>query len=209
MSLTYAHPRGAVLADVLLAKRSLTTDLALIGAGTAVVAVLAQVSVPLWPVPVTGQTLGVIMVGAALGAKRGAAALSLYLIAGLAGLPIFANLTGGPLSILKPSFGFIIGFIGAAFVVGWIAERQWDRKFWKALAGFALASAIPFIIGVPYLALVLGGMGLDNSVPAVIAAGVTPFIIGGIAKAAIAAAVTPLAWRGVKALDVRSSDPAP
>ena len=96
-----------------------------------------------------------------------------------------------------------------AFVIGWIAERQWDRKFWKALAGFALASAIPFIIGVPYLALVLGGMGLDNSVPAVIAAGVTPFIIGGIAKAAIAAAVTPLAWRGVKALDVRSSDPAP
>jgi len=203
MSLGYAQARGPVLADSLVTQRSLITDLALIGAGTALVAVLAQVSLPLWPVPVTGQTLGVIIVGAALGARRGAEALTLYALVGLAGLPVFANFTGGPMSVLKPSFGYVLGFIAAAFVVGWIAERQWDRSFWKSLAGFALASIIPFLFGVPYLAITLGIMGLENDPATLLALGVTPFILGGLVKAVIAAGITPLAWKGVAALDAR------
>lgn len=203
MSIGYAQERTGVLADSLVASRGFVTDAALVATGTLLVAALAQVSVPLWPVPVTGQTLGVLVVGAALGARRGAAALALYMLVGLAGLPVFANFTGGPLSVLKPSFGYIIGFIVAAWAVGWIAERQWDRKFWKSLVGYALASVIPFLFGVPYLAVVLGALGADNDLATVIALGVTPFLLGGLIKAVIAAGITPLAWRGVAALDSR------
>ena len=208
MSTTSIPAGRRVLADAVTGRRSLATDLALIAAGTVIVALLAQVSVPLWPVPITGQTLGVVIVGAALGAWRGAASLALYLVAGLAGLPIFADFTGGPLSVLKPSFGFVIGFVFAAFAIGWLAERDWDRRFWPALAGFLAASVIPFLFGVPYLAVVLGGLGLDNSLPAVMQAGVYPFVLGGVVKAVVAAAAVPLAWKAVKAVDSRRSGPS-
>jgi len=108
--------------------------------------------------------------------------------------------------VLKPSFGFIIGFVFAAFLAGWLAERNWDKKFWLALLGFILASIVPFVFGVPYLAVVLGNMGLDNSFGAVMAAGVTPFIVGGVVKALIAAIAIPLAWKGVRSLDSKKDD---
>lgn len=194
-----------VLADALTRSRSWATDAVLVTTGAAVVAVAAQISVPLWPVPVTGQTLAVLLVGVALGPWRGAASLLLYALIGLAGLPVFANLTGGPLSVLKPSFGFVIGFIPAAFVGGWIARKAWDRHFVRAFAGFAVASAVPFAIGLPYLAVVLGTLGLDNSPTAVLAAGLLPFVLGGFIKAALAAVILPLAWRGSRAIDRRRS----
>jgi biotin transport system substrate-specific component len=201
MSNLTAHRPSFVLADAVITHQSRATNVALVVGGAAAVAVLAQVSIPLWPVPLTGQTLAVIIVGATLGARRGLAALLIYVAAGLAGLPIFADFTGGPLSVLKPSFGFIIGFIVTAYVVGLLAERNWDKKFWKALAAFSAASVIPFAFGLPYLAIVLGHLGVNNSFPAVIAAGFTPFIVGGIVKALIAAAVIPVAWRGIRKLD--------
>jgi len=206
MTVTALGARRPVLADALVRRRSVVTDIALILAGTLLVALLAQVEVPLWPVPVTGQTLGVIIVGATLGSWRGATSLLVYMGAGLAGAPIFASFTGGPLAVLKPSFGFIIGFVFAAFLAGWLAERNWDKKFWLALLGFILASIVPFVFGVPYLAVVLGNMGLDNSFGAVMAAGVTPFIVGGVVKALIAAIAIPLAWKGVRSLDSKKDD---
>jgi biotin transport system substrate-specific component len=201
MSNLIARRPSYVLADALIAGQSRATNVALVVCGAATVAVLAQVSIPLWPVPLTGQTLAVIVVGATLGARRGLAALLLYVAAGLAGLPIFADFTGGPLSVMKPSFGFIIGFIVTAFAVGVLAERNWDKKFWRALAAFSVASLIPFAFGLPYLTIVLGHLGIENTFPAVIAVGFTPFIVGGIVKAIIAAAVVPVAWRGIRKLD--------
>lgn len=206
-SVTFDRARPT-LADALVQNRSLATDAALVVAGTAVVAGLAQVSIPLWPVPITGQTLAVILVGASLGARRGFASLALYLVLGVAGLPIFAEFTGGPLSVLKPSFGFIIGMVFTAGLVGWLAERNWDKKFWLAFLGFVLASIVPFLFGVPYMAIVLGNLGIDNSLANVLALGVQPFIIGGIVKAAIAAGVLPLAWKGVRAIDARKDGSA-
>lgn len=205
-----APSRRPVLADLVTRPddrvRAFAVDAALVGAGALLVAVLAQVEVPLWPVPITGQTLGVIVVGAALGARRGAISLLTYLFAGLAGLPVFAGLSGTIAAVGKPSFGFIIGFVFAAFVAGWFAERAWDRKPWLAFVGFVAASVIPFLFGVPYMALVLnvfGGAGLGAS--EIIAFGVTPFIVGGLVKAAIAALLIPGAWRLVRAVDSRSS----
>ena len=191
-----------VLADRLVS-RSLATDATLIVAGVALTAGLAQAEVPMWPVPITGQTLAVLIVGATLGARRGAVSLGLYLVLGVLGLPIFAGFTGGPLAVLKPSFGFIIGFVFAAALIGWLAERNWDRRALPSLLGFLLASLVPFAFGLPYMAIVLGNLGLANDLGTVLAFGVYPFILGGIAKWLIAASVLPLAWKGVRALDER------
>jgi biotin transport system substrate-specific component len=207
MSAIAAAPgRRRVLADIIARPsrraQAFAVDAGLVVAGAAIVALLAQVEIPLWPVPITGQTLGVIVVGAALGAWRGAAALTTYMIAGLAGLPVFAGFTGTLLALGKPSFGFIVGFIFSAFVAGWFAERAWDRKPLLAFVGFALASAIPFVFGIPYMALILnvvggGSFGLGE----ILQFGLWPFIVGGLIKALVAGVATPLAWRAVQRVD--------
>jgi biotin transport system substrate-specific component len=206
MTVAVAPVRHRVLADVITRPasraRAFALDAALVLTGAALIAVLAQVEVPLWPVPITGQTLGVIVVGAALGAKRGAAALTAYMLLGLAGLPIFAGFTGTIAAVAKPSFGFIVGFIVSAAVAGWVAERAWDRKPWLAFVGFAAASVVPFLIGVPYMAFILNVvLGLGYDFAAIMAAGVLPFIVGGLIKALIAALIIPGAWALVRRVD--------
>lgn len=208
-----AAPRPTLLADALTAAwgpSSLTASRAqrfaknatLVVAGALLVGVLAQVRIPLPLVPITGQTLGVLLVGSALGARRGAAAMVTYMLMGLAGLPVFSGFLGGPAAIAGPTFGFILGFIPAAALAGFFAERAWDRRSLRALAGFLAASAVPFLVGIPYLmgvsALVLGEpMGVATA----LAVGLVPFIPGGVVKAALAAILMPLAHRGVRKLE--------
>ena len=204
MSAIAVPARRPVLADALAPHRTRLQDAGLVLAGVGVVALLAQVTIPLPLVPITGQTLGVILVGAALGSRRGAAALLTYLLIGLAGAPVFAEFSGGPASVLSPSFGFLLGFVPAAFVAGRFAERAWDRTPLLAMAGFVAASAVPFLFGVPYLAMILDAvMGVELGLGGVLAAGLWPFIPGGLVKAAMAAVLIPAAWRGVRALDSR------
>ncbi|SDH30047.1 biotin transporter BioY [Microbacterium pygmaeum] len=216
MSLTAAPspalpvPGRRVLADLIARPstraRAFAVDAALVLAGVAVVALLAKVSFFIGPIPITGQTLGVIVVGAALGAARGAASLTTYLLLGLAGLPIFAGPIAGPLYVLSPSFGFILGFIPAAFVAGWFAQRAWDRKPALAFIGFVAASIIPFVIGVPYMAFILSAvLGQDVTVASVLAAGVLPFIVPGIIKAAFAAMLVPATWALVRRADAHKN----
>lgn len=205
MSLSTAA-RRPVLADLIVRPtdraRALALDAALVVAGATFVAALAQVEVPLWPVPITGQTLAVVVVGAALGARRGAAALVTYLLAGLAGLPVFAGFTGTIAAVAKPTFGFVLGFIVAAFVAGWFAERAWDRKPLLAFVGFVAASAIPFVFGIPYMAFILNVVGGGSfGISEILAFGLWPFVVGGLIKAAIAAVLIPAAWAGVRAVD--------
>ena len=197
---TVSHP--GVLADVVLSRLSVRRGVgaaAAILAGATLVGVLAQVSIPLYPVPVTGQTLGVLLVGAALGARRGAAALATYAVLGVAGVPWFSSLTGGPGSVLSPSFGYILGFIPAAFLIGYLSERMWDRHVLLAIAACLGATVVPFLTGVPYMWVVLANTGVVLTVGETLGAGVTPFIIGGLLKAAIGAAVLPAAWRLARA----------
>jgi biotin transport system substrate-specific component len=198
--------RRPVLADLIARPsdraRAFALDTGLVVTGAAVVAALAQVEVPLWPVPITGQTLAVVVVGAALGARRGSAALVTYLLAGLAGLPVFAGFTGSIAAVAKPSFGFIIGFVFAAAVAGWVAERAWDRRPLLAFAGFVLASAIPFVFGIPYMAFILNVvLGGSYGIADILAFGLWPFVVGGLIKAGIAALVIPGAWAAVRAVD--------
>jgi biotin transport system substrate-specific component len=203
-----ADPRR-VLADIIARPstraRVFAMDATLVLAGVAVVALLAKVSFYIGPVPITGQTLGVILVGATLGARRGAASLTSYMVLGLAGLPIFAGPIAGPAYVLSPSFGFIVGFIPAAFVAGWFAQRAWDRRPVLAFAGFVTASVIPFLLGVPYMALILANViGANVSFASIMQAGVLPFIVPGLIKAAFAALLVPGAWLLVRSLDRRS-----
>lgn len=196
--------RQPVLADRIFT-RSLAIDLVLIAAGAAFTALLAQVTIPLWPVPITGQTLAVLLVGATLGMARGASSLGLYAVLGLVGLPVFApqddgsHLTGF-LALSAPSFGYIIGFVFAAALVGWLSERTWDRKFLKALATFVGGSVVVFVFGLPWLAVVTGATLLETY-----QWGLEPFIVGGIIKAIIAALLLPAAWWGADKLAARSA----
>jgi biotin transport system substrate-specific component len=141
----------------------------------------------------------VLLVGASLGAVRGAASLTLYAVLGLAGLPIFApqddgsHLTGLA-ALAAPSFGYIIGFIASAAIVGWAAERSWDRGWFKPIVTFIGGSLVVFAVGLPWLAVALGQFGLPNDLQSVLVAGFYPFIIGGLIKAAIAAALLPALW---------------
>lgn len=205
-SLVPAAPR-LVLADRLVS-RTLTTDVVLVAAGAALTAILAQVSIPMFPVPITGQTLAVLLVGATLGAVRGASSLALYAVLGLVGLPVYApqadgsHLTGF-LALAAPSFGYIVGFVFAAAIVGWLSERTWDRKFFKALATFVGGSVVVFAFGLPWLAFVLGA-----NLAQTLEWGLYPFIIGGLIKAAIAAALLPAAWWGADKLAERRAQDA-
>ncbi|GAA4178362.1 biotin transporter BioY [Gryllotalpicola koreensis] len=199
MTIASASLNRPVLADALVRRGALANTLLVVG-GAGFTALFAQLQIPLWPVPITGQTLAVVLVGATLGMWRGAASMALYLAAGLAGAPIFAGAAHGLGAGVLPSFGFAIGFLPAAALVGWLSERRWDRHPLLSIAGFGLASAVPFLFGLPWLAAVLAHYGLPHDVVTVLNAGFTPFIVGGLVKWAIAAAALPLAWRLLSSL---------
>ncbi len=170
---------------------SLTRWLVLMVAGVIFVAVAAHIQVPLHPVPITMQTFAVLVIGMAYGWGLGAATLALYMTAGLAGLPVFAP--GGP--PLKFTFGYIIGFILAAGLVGWLAEKGWDRDVVRAAVAMLAGNALIYIPGLIMLAYALSGVTSQPVTPQqVLAAGFYPFLIGDALKLVLAAVVLPGAW---------------
>ena len=163
--------------------------IALIALGAGAVALSAQVVIRTSPVPFTGQTLGVLAVGAALGFRRGAAALLLYLAIGLLGLPIYAEGKAGLAVVTGPTGGYLIGFVVASAVVGRLAELGWDRRLPGALVAMAIGTAIIYAIGVPWLKLVTGMSWAET-----VYEGMTKFLVWDAAKALIAGAALPLTW---------------
>jgi len=192
--------RRTVLADRVF-PRTLVMDIVLVVAGAALVTVLAQVAIPLWPVPITGQTLAVLLVGSTLGWARGAISMVLYAVLGLVGVPVYSDGSHGAGVLFGATGGYIVGFIVSAALVGWLAERQWDRKILKAIVTFVAGSVVVFAIGLPWLAVVL-----HTDLPTTLQYGLYPFIIGGIIKAAIAAALLPLAWWGADKIAATRAD---
>jgi biotin transport system substrate-specific component len=187
-SITLAASRPT-LVDRLFA-RSLATDLVLIGAGAVLTGVLAQVVIPLQPVPITGQTLAVILVGSTLGALRGALSMVLYLALGAVGLPWFSDASSGWGVVAGPTGGYIVGFIAAAAVTGWLAQRSWDRRVVGAFVSMSAGTLVTFAVGLPWLAASLG-LTFEQT----LAGGLYPFLIGGVIKAMLAAGILPLAWK--------------
>ncbi|MEV6592436.1 biotin transporter BioY [Streptomyces acidicola] len=184
---TSARRPGEVLADLLPASR--VRDVALVLGGAALTGIAAQIAVPVpgSPVPVTGQTFAALLVGTALGAGRGFLSLALYALVGMAGMPWFAE---GGSGYAAPSFGYVLGMLLAATVVGALARRGGDRSVLRMAGTMAVGELIIYAIGVPYLAL-----AADMSLTAAIAAGLTPFLIGDALKAALAMGALPTAWK--------------
>ncbi|WP_326705868.1 biotin transporter BioY [Streptomyces cyaneofuscatus] len=181
---------GAVLADLLPAARHrYAVDAALVLGGAALTGIAAQIAVPVpgSPVPVTGQTFAALLIGTALGARRGFLALALYAVVGMAGMPWFAEGTSG---YAMPSLGYILGMLLAATVVGALARRGGDRSVLRTAGTMVIGSAIIYAIGVPYLALATG-----MSLSAAVAAGLVPFLIGDALKAALAMGALPASWK--------------
>jgi len=155
--------------------RTWRRECAVVFAGSALIAILAQVSVPLAPVPVTAQTLGVLLVGGWLGFRRGMAAVALYLGAGLCGLPVFAAGAGGPAVFAGPTGGYLIGFLAAAGTAGLLGEHGFLRTFPRALAVMVLASTPIYAFGLAWLAYYVPRGALLES-------GLWPFVLFDLAK---------------------------
>jgi biotin transport system substrate-specific component len=167
-------------------------------AGTALTALAAQVTIPLYPVPLTGQTFAVLLVGTVLGFSRGALSMALYVLLGAAGLPIFQDGASG--FAFGPTLGYLIGFVGAAALTGFMAERGWDKKWYQVALAFIAGSAVIYGFGLAWLSIFLGAVGAPNDIVSTMSAGLFPFLIGDAVKALAAAALLPAAWAGVKAL---------
>ncbi|TBH21812.1 biotin transporter BioY [Thermus thermamylovorans] len=186
------------LAKAFWPRRSLGRDLALVLGGSLLVALTAQAALPLpfTPVPLTLQTLGVLLVGAALGSRLGFLALLAYLLQGAIGLPVFAGGTGGLAKILGPTGGFLLAFPLVAGLVGLLVERfGLDRGFLGTLLAMLAGNALLYLVGLPWLAAWLMGAGKLAGTGALLAMGLFPFIPGDLVKAGMAALVLPSAWR--------------
>lgn len=173
--------------------------------GSIFVAICAQITVPLWPVPITGQTFAVLVVGMAYGMRLGAASLLLYLIFGVVDLPVFANQASGFDVLMGPSGGYIIGFVIAAGALGYLAERGWDRHPATTALAMIIGNVVLYIPGLLWLWKFYAGPGMDyvasagaeTALGAAIMAGLIPFLIGDVLKLLLAAAVLPIAWRAI------------
>ena len=182
--------RPLVLADLVPAVRA--RNVVLVALGVLFTALLAQVSVPVpgSPVPVTGQTLAVVLTAASLGPARGVAVQAVYILAALVGLPFYSEASGGWDVVVGATGGYVFGFIPAAYLIGLAARHGADRRFRTSVPLFVAGQAVVFAVGVPWLALATG-----MSAAQALEAGFYPFILGGLVKAAVAAAVLGGAWR--------------
>lgn len=162
--------------------RVLARDAALVAGGVLLLALGAHVTIPLKPVPITGQTFAVLLLAAALGWRRGYTTVILYIVLGTAGLPIFAAVSSAV------TYGYLAGFALAALVVGWLAERGWDRAVVTSLGAMLLGEVAIYACGLPWLAQFAGW-------DVAIRFGLLPFLIGDGVKLALAAALLPAAWR--------------
>lgn len=165
-------------------------DILLILLGSFFIAALAQLSIPLpfSPVPITGQTLGVLLAGMVLGSRRGAGSMLAYLAEGALGLPVFAGGNSGIPYMLGPTGGYLVGFVAAAWLVGALAERGFDRSLARTFLAFALGSTVIYFFGLAWLVRFVPW-------PETLAAGMMPFLIGDAVKALVAALLLPAAWR--------------
>ena len=188
MSLHKISYSNTVLALAARPKAGLNYQLLLIVAGSLLVALSAQIELPMWPVPVTLQTLTVLLVGGVLGSRLGVLSLMLYLFEGAIGLPVFAGGAGSLAHFAGPTAGYLFGFVAAATIVGWFCERGWDRNVATAVFVMLIGTITIYLFGLPWLAQFTGW---DQ----VFQLGFVPFIPGDILKAIVAAIALPVGWK--------------
>ncbi len=171
----------------------LARDGALVLAGALALAVSAKVQVPFYPVPMTLQSLVVLVLAAAYGLRLGAATVALYLVEGLLGAPVFAGAVAGPAYMAGPTGGYLAGFLAAAALIGYLADRGWDRSWPGLLAAMTIGHAVIFALGFGWLATLIGP---DKA----FALGVAPFALATVVKTLLAVALIGAAWGAVTSL---------
>ncbi len=171
-------------------KNALIYDLALVASASLFIALMAQITIylPFSPVPITGQTLAVLLIGMLLGSKRGSLAVLAYLAEGATGLPVFAGGLSGPAVLAGPTGGYLAGFAIAAYAAGWLAERGWDRHVLTTVAAMLIGNIVIYALGLIWLAQFVGA---DKA----FVAGLYPFIPGDLLKIALAAMLLPSGWK--------------
>jgi biotin transport system substrate-specific component len=186
-------------ADILrpAAKRqALVYDAALVLGGSLFIASSAQVALrlPFSPVPITAQTLAVLLTGALLGSRRGALSLLAYLAEGAMGLPVFARGGAGLPYMLGPTGGYLAGFVAAAYLTGWLAERGWDRRMASTALAMLVGNVALYAPGLVWLAAFVGASKA-------LTLGFYPFVIGDLLKLALAMTLLPAGWRLLRLRD--------
>jgi len=168
-------------------------DIALIIVGSLFIAVFAQIAVG-GPVPFTGQTFAVLMIGALFGARRGGLCLLVYIAEGTGGLPVFAQGKSSFAALAGPTGGYIIGFVFAAYIVGLLSEKGWDHRFRTTVLAMVLGNVVIYAFGLFWLSVLVGtGKAL--------AVGLYPFIAGDFLKIVLAAVILPTGWKLLKVTD--------
>lgn len=190
--MTVAQSRMPTLADALWQAEGthrFARSAILAVAGSILLAVSAKILVPFWPVQMSMQTFAVLVIGAAYGPRLAGATVALYLAEGAIGLPVF-GLGAGLAYMAGPTGGYLVGFFFAAVVVGFLAERGFDRRWSTALVAFLIGNAVIFAFGIAWLTVLIG---FDKA----IAGGLLPFLPAEALKVALAMAVLPLAWKAI------------
>ncbi|MHB1474255.1 MAG: biotin transporter BioY [Dermatophilaceae bacterium] len=200
MSLALPTPIPLVLAD--LWSRTRLADVVTVVSAAALTTVSAQIAIPVpgSPVPVTGQTLAVLLTAAALGPLRGALGQLLYVLAALAGLPVLAHHMGGAQAVFGVTGGYLLGFIVAGYLVGRLAKGGWSRTPVRVFASYAVGSLVIYAFGVTVLARVTG-----QDMAWAFQKGVLPYLMGDALKALLAAGLLPLAWAAVRRISSAKS----
>src|SRR5262245_6956893 len=191
------NPQAATLRLAVFPRSGLLVDALLVVAGAGLVALAAPIEIPLGftPVPTSGQTFAVLLVGASLGPLLGASSLLLYFCVGLVGAPVYSGGDSGWEIVKGATGGYLVGFIVAAALTGWLAQRRWDRRFNSAVAAMLSGSVVIYLFGLPWLAHVAN---LDLS--GTLEAGLYPFVVGDLVKLYLAGMLLPGAWQLVKRL---------
>src|SRR5437773_7262909 len=188
--------KSETLLGVALAPLDLVRQVGLVIGFSLLTAASAQVVIPMWPIPITGQTFAVLLTGALLGSRLGAMAMIAYLLEGASGLPFFAGGHGGLLHLMGPSGGYLIAFPAAAYITGAFAEHGWDRHFLTAAAAMAIGSVIIMLSGWLWYSFVVHTSPLLMLFDTVL-----KFVPGDIIKICLAAAVLPSGWKLIQKPD--------
>lgn len=186
-----ADTRHIVMIEAVWLKSGVGREVGLLLGGSLLIALSAQLQfvLPFSPVPITGQTFAVLLLGALYGSKRGPATVVTYLALGVMGLPVFAPAGAlGVARLVGPTAGYLVGFLAAAFVVGLLSERGWDRKSWTTAASMIIGNGIIYVAGVLWLSRFVGWQ-------AVLSTGFFPFLAGDALKIGLATILLPAGWK--------------
>jgi biotin transport system substrate-specific component len=183
--------RYGTIYDILFKQKNLLVDIYMVALSVVFMALMANIRIPLWPVPITMQTFGVFLVAFFFGSRKGVVAMLSYVLAGIAGFGVFAGFNSGLGAIMGPTGGYILGFLACVFVVGWMIERGYGRTKESVFLCMVIGNVLIYAFGLTGLGLFLGDVGLWK----LLMAGLIPFLVGDALKIVAAVALFPYLWK--------------